>query len=97
MSNSYCGELRIYESLSSIAEPLEVVVIFDLSEHGFRLNRPPASMHQSLVACQQFSGHRSQFIVPVIHFYDSAIGFPLVAHPSERAMRTVFSAIYALG
>ena len=34
-----------------IDEPLEVVVIFDLSEHGFRFNRSPALMHQSLVHC----------------------------------------------
>ena len=37
MSDSYGSELCIYESLPSIAEPLEVIVIFDLSEHGFRL------------------------------------------------------------
>ena len=36
MSDSYGSELCIYKSLTSIAEPLEVIVIFDLSEHGFR-------------------------------------------------------------
>ena len=49
MSDSYCSELRIYKSLSSIAESLEVVVIFDLSEHGVWLNRSPASMHQAFI------------------------------------------------
>ena len=49
MSDSYCSELRIYKSLSSIAEPLEVVVIFDLFKHGFRLNRSPASMYQAFI------------------------------------------------
>ena len=29
MSNSYCSELSIYKSLSSIAEPLEVIVVLD--------------------------------------------------------------------
>ena len=47
MSDSYGSKLRIYKSLTSIAEPLEVIIIFDLSEHGFRLDRSPASMHQS--------------------------------------------------
>ncbi len=46
MSDSYCSKLRTYESLPSIAEPLEVIVIFDLSEHGFRLDRSPASFYK---------------------------------------------------
>ena len=59
MSNSYCSELSIYKSLSSIAEPLEVIVVLDLTEHSFRFNRPPASMHQPLITGQQFSGYSS--------------------------------------
>ena len=57
MSDSYGSELCIYKSLTSIADPLEVIVIFDLSEHGFRLDRTPASMHQTFVTGQQFSVH----------------------------------------
>ena len=40
-----------------MAEPLEVIVIFDLSEHGFRLDRTPASTHQTFVTVKQLSGH----------------------------------------
>ena len=64
MSEGYRCELCIYKSLSSIAEPLEVIVILDMAEHSLGFNWTPASMHQSLVTCQKFSGHRSQFIVP---------------------------------
>ena len=75
MSDSYCSELRLYESLPSITEPLEVIVIFDLSEHGFRLDRSPASMHQAFVTCQQFSGHSTELIVAMVHLNDSRIVF----------------------
>ena len=34
MSDSSGCELRIYEPLPAIVEPLEVIVIFDLSGHG---------------------------------------------------------------
>ena len=37
MIDSYGIELCIYKSLASVIEPLEVIVIFDLSERGFRL------------------------------------------------------------
>ena len=96
MSYSYGGELCIYESLSSIAEPLEVIVIFDLSEHGFRLDRSPASMHQAFVTCQQFSGHSTELIVAMVHLNGSCIVFPFIAHASQGTSGTVFRAIYAL-
>ena len=82
MSDSYGSELCIYKSLPSIAEPLEVIVIFDLSEHGFRLDRSPASMHQTFVTCQQFSGHCAEFIVAMIHLNDSRIVLSFVTHAS---------------
>ena len=96
MSDSYCSELRIYKSLSSIAEPLEVVVIFDLSEHGFRLNRSPASMHQAFITGQQFSGHSAELIVAMVYLNDPRIVFPFITHDSQRASRAVFGTIYAL-
>ncbi len=37
MSHNFGSELCIYKSLAYIAEPLEVIVIFALSEHSFRL------------------------------------------------------------
>ena len=85
MSDSYGCELCIYESLPSIAEPLEVIVIFYLSEHGFRLDRSPASMHQPFVTCQQFSGHCAEFIVAMVHLYDSRIVFSFITHASQWA------------
>ena len=97
MSDSYCSELRIYKSLSSIAEPLEVVVIFDLSEHGFRLNRSPASMHQALITSQQFSGHSSQLIITVVDLYSSGSALAFVAHAPEWAVGAVLSLIKAFG
>ena len=97
MSDGYRCELCIYKSLTSVSEPFEVIVILDLSEHSLGFNRSPASMHQYLVTSQQFSCHCTEFIVPVIHFYDSVICFSLVAHPSVGAMRAVFCTIYAFG
>ena len=85
MSDSYGSELCIYESLPSIAEPLEVIVIFYLSEHGFRLDRSPASMHQTFVTCQQFSGHCTELIVAMIHLNDSRIVFSFITHASQWA------------
>ena len=85
MSYSYGGELCIYESLSSIAEPLEVIVIFDLSEHGFRFDRSPASMHQAFITCQQFSGHCTELIVAMVHLNGSRIVFSFITHASQRA------------
>ena len=96
MSDSYCSELRLYESLPSITEPLEVIVIFDLSENGFRLDRSPASMHQPFITCQQFSGHSTKLIVAMVHLYDSHIVFSFIAHASQRTSRAVFRTIYAL-
>ena len=85
MCDSYGSELCIYESLPSIAEPLEVIVIFYLSEHGFRLDRSPASMHQPFATCQQFSGHCTELIVAMIHLNDSRIVFSFITHASQRA------------
>ena len=97
MSDSYCSELRIYKSFSSIAEPLEVVVIFDLSEHGFRLNRSPATMHQALITSQQFSGHSSQLIITVVALYSSGSALAFVAHAPEWAVGAVLILIKAFG
>ena len=96
MSDSYGSELCIYKSLTSIAEPLEVIIILDLSEHSFRLDRSPASMHQTFITCQQFSGHCTEFIVAMIHLYDSRIVFSFITHASQRASGAVFRTIYAL-
>jgi len=96
MSHSYGGELCIYKSLTSIAEPLEVIIIFDLSEHGFRLDRPPASMHQAFITCQQFSGHSTELIVAMVHLNDSRIAFAFITHASQRTSGAVFRTIYAL-
>ena len=85
MCDSYGSELCIYESLPSIAEPLEVIVIFYLSEHGFRLDRSPASMHQPFATCQQFSGHCTELIVAMIHLNDSRIVFSFITHASQWA------------
>ena len=96
MSNSYCSELRIYKSLSSIAEPLEVIVVLDLTEHSLGFNRSLASMHQPLITSQQFSGHCTEFIVAMIYLDAPRIVFPFITHASQRASRAVFSTIYAL-
>ena len=96
MCHSYSGKLCIYRSLPSIAEPLEVIVIFDLSEHGFRLDRSPASMHQAFITCQQFSGHCTELIVAMIHLNDSRIVLSFVTHASQRTSGAVFRVIHAL-
>ena len=96
MSQSYCSELRLYESLPSITEPLEVIIIFDLSEHGFRLYRSPASLPQAFITYQQFSGHSTELIVAMVHLNDSRIVFSFIAHASQWTSRAVFRAIYAL-
>ena len=49
MSDNYGSELCIYKSLPSIIEPLEVIVVFHLSEHSFRLDWSPASMHKTFI------------------------------------------------
>ena len=96
MSHSYGSELCIYKSLASIDEPLEVIVIFVLSEHSFRLYRSSASMHQTFVTCQQFSGHCTELIVAMIHLNDSRIVFSFITHASQRTSRAVFRTIYVL-
>ena len=47
MCHSYRSKLSLYESLSSVTEPFEVIVILDLTEYSLRLNWSPASMHQA--------------------------------------------------
>ena len=96
MSDSYGSELRTYESLPSIAEPLEVIVIFDLSEHRFRFNRSFAAMHQSFITGQQFPCHCPEFIIAMIHLNGSRIVFSFIAHASQRTSGAVFRTIYAL-
>ena len=96
MSDSYGSKLRLYESLPSIAEPLEVIIILDLSEHGFRLDRSPASMHQAFVTGQQFSGHCTELIVAMVHLNDSRIVFSFITHASQRTSGAVFCTIHAL-
>ena len=97
MSNSYCSELSIYKSLSSIAEPLEVIVVLDLTEHSFRFNRSPATMHQALITSQQFSGHSSQLIITVVDLYSSGSALAFVAHAPEWTVGAVLSLIKAFG
>ena len=96
MCHSYSGELCFHKSLSSVMEPFDVVVIFDLSEHGFRLDRSPASMHQAFITCQQFSSHRMELIVAMIHLNDSRIVLSFVTHASQRTSGAVFRVIHAL-
>ena len=91
MSQSYCSELRLYESLPSITEPLEVIIIFDLSEHGFRLYRSPASMPQAFITYQQFSGHSTELIVAMVHLNDSRIVFSFIAHASQWTSKASLS------
>ena len=97
MSNSYRSKLSIYESLSSITEPFEVIVILDLTEYSLRLNRSPASMHQALITSQQFSGHSSQLIITVVDLYSSGSALAFVAHAPEWAVGAVLSLIKAFG
>ena len=96
MGDSNGCKLGGNEPFTSITEPLEVVVIFDLSEHGFRLDRSPASMHQSFITCQQFSGHSTELIVAMVHLNDSRIAFAFITHASQRTSGAVFRTIYAL-
>ena len=96
MSDSYGSELRIYESLPSIAEPLEVIVVLYLPKHGFRFDRSPASMHQAFITCQQFSSHCTELIVAMIHLNDSRIVLSFVTHASQRTSGAVFRVIHAL-
>ncbi len=90
MSDSYGSELRTYESLPSIAEHLEVIVVLYLPKHGFRLNRPPASMQQSFVTGQQFSGYCTELIVAMIYLNDPRIVFSFITHASQRTSGAVF-------
>ena len=82
MSDSYGSELCIYESLPSIAEPLEVIVIFDLTEHCFRFYWSLTSVLQALLTRKQFSCHRSQFIVAMIYNNGSSLVLPCITHTS---------------
>ena len=95
MSHSYRCELCGNESFASIAEPFEVIVILDLTEHCLGFNRSPASMHQALITSQQFSGHCTEFIVAMIYLDDPRIVFPFISHASQRAFRAILSTIYA--
>ena len=60
-------------------EPLEAVVELYVSKAGFRLNRSPASMHQTFVTGQQFSDHCMELIAVILrnHYHppiSSSIG-----------------------
>ena len=70
MSNNYCSELCIYKSLSSVAEPLEVIVVLDLTVHILGFNRFPASMHRPFFTGQQLSGHGTKFILEMVDLDD---------------------------
>ena len=67
MSHSYCSKVSFHKLIATISEPFEVVVILYLPKDRLWFNRPLTSVLQPILTRQQFSGHRSQFIVPVIH------------------------------
>ena len=39
MSDGYRGELCIYKSLTSVSEPLEVIIVLDLTEHSHGISQ----------------------------------------------------------
>ena len=67
VDHSYRSKLSFHKLIATISEPFEVVVILYLPKDRLWFNRPLTSVLHPILTCHQFSGHRSQFIVPVIH------------------------------
>ena len=59
MSHSYRSKLCFHKLITTISEPLEVVVILYLPKDGLRFDRSHTSVLQSILTCKQFSCHCS--------------------------------------
>ena len=68
--------------LAPVSEPLVLLVEFHLTEDGFRLYRPPAPVHQSLLAEQLLPCTLFVFPQMVVHADDPVALLPLVTDAS---------------
>ena len=93
VGNSLQPELYIGSGKTFQSEELEHAVGFDVSEYSLRLYRPPASVHETFLRCEQIPDHILVGVKSVVYLY-GPVSLCLVAFRSERTSMASPRSVY---